>query len=356
MLLCTSDSALSLGRTSTRAAVEYSTPVRQTQMYYSYRVRTGARTPQSSFFNTARRPRPRGMLLQVNVFKCPFVTHEALIAMFQFFSLFALCLVAPLVSAGPCDIYASGGTPCVAAHSTTRALFSGYSGSLYQIKRGSDGATIHISPLAAGGVANATVQDSFCASTTCLITTIFDRTGRSNHLTQAPPGGATNGTDPNGFDNLAAADGAPVTLNRQKAYGIFISPGTGYRNDATNGIAVGDAAQSMVSSGGAGSGPWIEADLEDGLFPGANKTGNASNPIITSRFVTAVVKGELGTWAIHGGNAASGSLSTFYSGACPSGYTASPADTEIHWGVYSVESKESRWHQLIWQILMLRFL
>ena len=23
----------------------------------------------------------------------------------------------------PCDIYASGGTPCVAAHSTTRALF-----------------------------------------------------------------------------------------------------------------------------------------------------------------------------------------------------------------------------------------
>jgi non-reducing end alpha-L-arabinofuranosidase len=24
---------------------------------------------------------------------------------------------------GPCDIYASGGTPCVAAHSTVRALF-----------------------------------------------------------------------------------------------------------------------------------------------------------------------------------------------------------------------------------------
>jgi hypothetical protein len=24
----------------------------------------------------------------------------------------------------PCDIYASGGTPCVAAHSTTRALYA----------------------------------------------------------------------------------------------------------------------------------------------------------------------------------------------------------------------------------------
>src|SRR4029078_3939162 len=32
----------------------------------------------------------------------------------------------------PCDIYASGGTPCVAAHSTTRQLFGSYTGSLYQ--------------------------------------------------------------------------------------------------------------------------------------------------------------------------------------------------------------------------------
>ena len=31
---------------------------------------------------------------------------------------------------GPCDIYASGGTPCVAAHSTTRALFGSYGGAL----------------------------------------------------------------------------------------------------------------------------------------------------------------------------------------------------------------------------------
>ncbi|CAL3966754.1 unnamed protein product, partial [Diplocarpon coronariae] len=37
-----------------------------------------------------------------------------------------------LVSAAPCDIYASGGTPCVAAHSTTRALYRAYTGSLYQ--------------------------------------------------------------------------------------------------------------------------------------------------------------------------------------------------------------------------------
>ncbi len=31
----------------------------------------------------------------------------------------------------PCDIYASGGTPCVAAYSTTRALYGAYSGPLF---------------------------------------------------------------------------------------------------------------------------------------------------------------------------------------------------------------------------------
>jgi hypothetical protein len=44
----------------------------------------------------------------------------------------------------PCDIYASYGTPCVAAHSTVRALYSSYNGSLYQVRRASDGATLNI--------------------------------------------------------------------------------------------------------------------------------------------------------------------------------------------------------------------
>jgi non-reducing end alpha-L-arabinofuranosidase len=35
----------------------------------------------------------------------------------------------------PCDIYASAGIPCAAAHSTTRALFASYNGALYQVKR-----------------------------------------------------------------------------------------------------------------------------------------------------------------------------------------------------------------------------
>ncbi|KAF5253939.1 hypothetical protein FANTH_1264 [Fusarium anthophilum] len=276
-------------------------------------------------------------------------------------SVFALGLAttARLVSAAPCDIYKSGGTPCIAAHSTTRALFDSYTGGLYQIKRASDGALTDIKPVSAGGVAASSAQDTFCSGTTCLITIIYDQSGRSNHLTQAPPGGF-NGPDVNGYDNLAAADGAPVTLNGKKAYGVFISPGTGYRNNQVDGSATGDEPEGMYAvldgthyngaccfdygnaetnskdtgnghmeaiyfgdntiwGSGSGSGPWIMADLENGLFSGQGAKQNTANPSISNRFTSAVVKGKPGTWAIRGGNAASGTLSTFYSGARPDG-------------------------------------
>ena len=45
--------------------------------------------------------------------------------------------------AAPCDIFARGGTPCVAAHSVTRALFAGYHGPLYQVLRTTDRQSIN---------------------------------------------------------------------------------------------------------------------------------------------------------------------------------------------------------------------
>src|SRR6478672_1023292 len=50
---------------------------------------------------------------------------------------------------GPCDIYAAAGTPCVAAHSTTRALYAAYAGPLYQVKRVSDNAVRDIGVVSA---------------------------------------------------------------------------------------------------------------------------------------------------------------------------------------------------------------
>jgi len=279
----------------------------------------------------------------------------------QYALAFGLVATGSLVAAAPCDIYSSGGTPCVAAHSTTRALYSAYSGSLYQVKRSSDSTTTNIAPLSAGGVANAATQDSFCAGTTCVITIVYDQSGRGNHLTQAPPGGAGAGPASGGYDNLASATAAPIYVDNKKAYGVYVASGVGYRNNAASGTAKGDAAEGIyaifdgthynggccfdygnaetsstdtgaghmeavyfgncnVWGTGSGSGPWIMADLENGLFSGSNAKNNAGDPSIDYRFVTAIVKGEPGNWAIRGGNAASGSLSTFYNGARPSGY------------------------------------
>jgi hypothetical protein len=258
----------------------------------------------------------------------------------------------------PCDLYASGGTPCVAAHSTTRALYSAYSGSLYQVRRSSDNTTKDIGVLSAGGYADAAAQDSFCAGTSCVITVIYDQSGRGNNLTQAPAGGAAGGPD-----NLANATAAPTVVGGHKAYGVYIPPGTGYRNNRTNGIATGDNPEGMyaivdgthynggccfdygnaetnsnddgngtmeaiyfgnikVWGYGSGNGPWIMADLENGLFSGVNQHYNANDPTINYRYTTAIIKGGPNHWAIRGGNAQSGNLSTFYDGVRPnvSGY------------------------------------
>lgn len=77
------------------------------------------------------------------------------------------------VAAAPCDIFAAAGTPCVAAHSTTRSLFSAFSASLYQVSRASDGELKDIPVVAPGGVANSAIQDTFCSSTTCTISRMY---------------------------------------------------------------------------------------------------------------------------------------------------------------------------------------
>jgi hypothetical protein len=245
----------------------------------------------------------------------------------------------------------------VAAHSTTRALFTAYNGRLYQVRRSSDNTTRDINVLSAGGIANAAAQDSFCAGTTCVITIIYDQTSRGNNLTQAPPGGFS-GPAAGGFDNLANATAAPITINGSRVYGVFVAPGTGYRNNNANGTATGDQPEGMYSifdgthfNGGCcfdygnaernsrdngngtmeaiyfgnikvwgfgpGNGPWIMADLENGLYSGVNFGFNANDPTFNPRFVTAIIKGEPNHWSIRGGNAQSGGLSTFYNGARP---------------------------------------
>src|ERR1700684_873027 len=125
----------------------------------------------------------------------------------------------------PCDIYAAGNTPCVAAHSTVRSLSAKYAGALYQVKRASDDATQNIG-LLTDGYANAATQDAFCKNTTCIITKIYDQSPRHNDLTIAS-GGHYKGPGPNGSDLGAAADALPVTAGSHQVYGVSILPGVG---------------------------------------------------------------------------------------------------------------------------------
>ena len=260
---------------------------------------------------------------------------------------------------GPCDIYAAGQTPCVAAHSTTRALYAAYNGPLYQIKRLPDGKTLDIA-VDGEGYAGTAPQDAFCANTLCVINLIYDQSGRGNHLYQAPPGPLFPGPAKGAFDTQPIADMAPITIQGRKAYGVYIMPGMGLRNNNASGIAIDDEPEgiyyvidgmhydngccfdygnsstngravgtgtmettyfgnSTVWGRGNGPGPWIMSDMEAGLFSGYDAKQNSADPTIDSwRFVTAVVDGGGGNkWDLRGGNAQQGRLTTFYSGARP---------------------------------------
>ena len=166
---------------------------------------------------------------------------------------------AQAATSGPCDIYASGGTPCAAAYSMDRALYAAYDGPLYQVQRASDGTTKDIGLLAAGGYVDATAQDSFCFDTGCTVTKIYDQSPEWNDLTIAGPGGPTCSSAP-GYscsgeaDHGADASMVPVTVGGSadiEAYGLDITGGVGYADDATNGVATGGQPEGtyMVASG-----------------------------------------------------------------------------------------------------------
>jgi len=262
--------------------------------------------------------------------------------------------VSQAATSGPCDIYGAAGTPCVAAHSTVRALYANYNGPLYQVTRQSDGATHDVGLLSAGGYANAGDQDAFCNGSTCTVTKIYDQTGRGNTLTPGPAGTAGMGAD-----RGADAGEIAVSAGGHKVYGIWISPGVGYRYTgvasgvATNGqpegaymvasgthvgssccFDYGNAERTPSDTGNGhmdavsiattcyfapctGSGPWVEADMENGMFQGANGS-NTANLGNNSTYVTAMLKNNgQNTYSLKGGNAQSGNLSTWWAGAEP---------------------------------------
>jgi len=77
---------------------------------------------------------------------------------------------------------------------------------------------------------------------------------------------------------------------------------------------------STSTNRGAGSGPWVMADLEKGLWAGAEHV-NPNNTPIHAEFVTAMVKGGSTGFALKAGDATqAGGLTTMWDGPRPQGY------------------------------------
>src|SRR3569623_623085 len=150
----------------------------------------------------------------------------------------------------------------------------------------------------------------------------------------------------------------PNTIMGLKAYGVFIAPGMGLRNDDPKGTAVDDQAEGqywvinglLFNNGccfdygnaeidsrdddngtmettyygnatawyhGVGSGPWVMTDQENNLVGCVNEDGSKycpNLPAITWRFVTAMAKGEPHHWTSMGGDSQKGDLAVMFSG------------------------------------------
>ena len=121
---------------------------------------------------------------------------------------------------GPCDILAAAGNPCVAAHSTVRALFGQYAGPLYRVTRpNANNASANISVLEAGGFADIDRHEKFCAAGDCVIATIFDQTQNRNHLAQRISDGVVHKMVNASRHKIAVAGG------KTEVFGMWFDPG-----------------------------------------------------------------------------------------------------------------------------------
>lgn len=268
----------------------------------------------------------------------------------------------------PCDILGKAGNECVSAHSTVRNLVPGYTGPLYQLQKGNT--TLDVQQV--DGYADGAAHVAFCGIAECKVSVIYDQSGYGNHLTVAPPGSAKPTPS-----NPADASSLPVTINQRSVFGLRFRPNQGYRaacnecpypEQFPSGVPVGDEPQTMymVSSqhdlidgccfdygnaevtanndgngtmeavylgqgviwgSGTGDGPWVMADMENGLYPGwenGSDTNISTNTPLKHDFVTAVVVGDTadknggkGRFALYGGDAAAPTIKEMYDGIRP---------------------------------------
>ena len=231
-----------------------------------------------------------------------------------------------------------------------------YNGKLYQV-RNAAGTTKDIGPVTPGGVADSAAQDTFCSGTSCVITIVYDQTGTGNDLDYQGSGSPVGGQD-----KPSSATGESINVGGNKVYSLYINPGNSYWTKGT-GIPTGSQPEGMymVTSGthynsgccfdygnsesdrkadgagamdalnissitawgtGAGSGPWVMADLEYGHLRAEQlcEEPKRPEPVERVRHRGAEKQRNDGVHA-SGRQCASGSLTTYYKGALPAGWS-----------------------------------
>lgn len=97
------------------------------------------------------------------------------------------------------------------------------------------------------------------------------------------------------------------------------------------------------NGGGEGSGPWVQADLENGIWIDASGDQNNNAPTAGSRFVTGILKGDTSNrWALKSGDATQGGLTTGYDGVRPNGYYPMQMEGAI---ILGIGGDNSNWAQ-----------
>src|SRR6478735_7399341 len=277
---------------------------------------------------------------------------------------------------GPCDIYASGSTPCAAAYSTIRRINSSYTGFLYQVRNnssakntGTGGMTKDIGQTA-DGFADTAAQDAFCGTTVCTFSLLYDQSGNGNNLPCAKKGntagGATGGED----DYESSATKGMLMVGGHKVYSLYMAAHEGYRLAAVGkNMPKGSASEGIyeladgthVGSGccwdfgnvttdptkyadmntlffgnafwgnGAGTGPWFMADFEAGVWAGGSKKGdpgwgalsddhppNTMNPSLKVKYAFGILKTSSAKWALRmADSATTNALVTAFEGGMP---------------------------------------
>lgn len=262
---------------------------------------------------------------------------------------FALAVSSAATAEGPCDILGAAGNPCVAAHSTVRALYAEYNGPLYTVMH-SSGTSANISTMKAGGFANVKEHETICPKLgDCVIEYVIDQSPYANHL------GKRHKLVDASRHKITVGDNIPV-------YGMYFDPGYGYHVDKTRGVPTGNDPESMYAvmtgkrynggccfdygnsetndlddgcgtmeaiyfgsgrwhgnSGDGNEGPWVGADLEQGMYYGGGNVTvvNHQNKPLTSDFVSLSLKGREDGFTLKGGDATKGVLTTMYDGPRP---------------------------------------